>query len=621
MPRKRISFIFLFSLIFIVGTIYTNSIMPYPHAELQPLEDFSNLSQITSKMVSIEIAALPYLFVSLAFCLFFSCSTAFMFYGSIKKGGHYGVFLWFAINIILAFYRINTFKLIPAVNPKNYLMLVSIIFFVSFTIYIVKLFWDTSRFLKQNLSNYPPPDILFLFLPASFLYLYSFLYSLWVTNYLNFITEMIIFSIVVLSYYYKKQLKENKLFCLIKQFVQNKILPIALSEYFFIIFILILAFVPRVITSYGIFIGTEDNLGGPDGNNFHPEVLHVIGNLSRIFSQSVVWPKPGVDIFLIPIYSVFGPNPTIARHFLIAMGVVSCVLTYFIGKKMFNNKVGMLAAYFHAGYNYLISNETWIGTEGIAIILIEIFVLIILTIQENKFNNKKQSLLMYFAGLCLGYTIFTRPEYLFFPFFFIWWLYLYKKDTIYSAFVSFLSGVFSILMPWIVRNYIAYGNFYVFYNPAYQGDISNEFQAIGINVTSFSKSIIAILSNFPQFIHAIIFSETMHSNVLKFLYWNQYHPYNPSDFIFFRFGTLFYFLGHFFLSMFTIVGLVICLKKFSQRGAIIVFFITYKIFITYFTSYRHWYRATIEPYLLLLASLGIITYFMHILVRKNDSIE
>lgn len=611
MSSKRILSIFCFSLFFIIGGIFINSLMPYP------LLETANIGNI-SKIISIETAALPYLFASLIFCLFFSCSIAFMIYGNIKEGIYYGGFLWFAVNIILSFFEISTFKLILAFRPENYFTVISYLFFLSFTLYLVNLFFAALRYLNQKKSCLPvPPDILFLFLPASFLYIYSFIYSLKTANYFNFITEIIILLVVSLFYCFKERLAENKYFYSIKKFTLNKFLPIAINEYSFLIFILILAFIPRWIASYGITIGTEDNLGGPDSNNYHPQTLAVIGNLSNILSP-LLWEKPGINVFLIPIYSFFGPNPTIARYFLIAMGVVSCALTYFIGKKIFSKKVGVLAAYFHAGYNYLIYSETWIGTEGITIFLIEIFVLIILKIQEGKFNNKREYLSMYIAGLSFGYAIFTRPEFLFFPLFFLVWLYFYKKDNMFIAFIIFLLGIFSILTPWIIRNYIAYGSFYIFYLPAFAGGgIPNEFKSIGIDTNNFFKSIINMIIHFPQFIHAIIFSEKMHSNIVKFLYWNQFHPYNPSDFIFFRFGTLYYFLGHFFLSMFTIVGFVVCLKSFSQKGAIIIFLIIYKIVITYFTTYKHWYRATVEPYLLLLAALGIIFYFRKVFVLKE----
>jgi 4-amino-4-deoxy-L-arabinose transferase-like glycosyltransferase len=62
-------------------------------------------------------------------------------------------------------------------------------------------------------------------------------------------------------------------------------------------------------------------------------------------SYENTWFPPGYPLFLALIYSIFDRNFAVVRLIQGFLGVVTCFITYLLGKKTFNEKTGLLAAF------------------------------------------------------------------------------------------------------------------------------------------------------------------------------------------------------------------------------------------------------------------------------------
>src|SRR3989339_364413 len=113
--------------------------------------------------------------------------------------------------------------------------------------------------------------------------------------------------------------------------------------------------------------------------------------------------NPGYPYFLALIYKIFGDKQSIIITLQYLIGSFSCVLVYFLGKKVFNNKIVLI------------------------------------------------------SGILLGITTLLRPNIFLFLFFVLIWLWVFLKISILQKIKNtlfFLMGLIIILLPMIMRNWI-----------------------------------------------------------------------------------------------------------------------------------------------------------------------
>lgn len=144
------------------------------------------------------------------------------------------------------------------------------------------------------------------------------------------------------------------------------------------------------------------------------------------------------------------------------LSAATCVLIFLIGKKVFNQKVGLLAAFILALEPHRAVYSNFVLTEPLFTFFL--VVTIYFFIDFLKFDNKKS---FYVSVVFLGLFILTKPiaQYSWLIFF---WIALVKilvqkvqkieglglKQIVLAGFLLFL-----ILLPWLIRNEIVFNHF------------------------------------------------------------------------------------------------------------------------------------------------------------------
>lgn len=204
-------------------------------------------------------------------------------------------------------------------------------------------------------------------------------------------------------------------------------------ETFYLPIVLIASVVVRFVSA--LYLGNEvvELPGTADQISYHNLALRVLDGFGFTFGENW-WPvtRAGEPTahwsylytsYLIGVYTVFGRNPLVARLIqVLIVGILQPYLTYQIGKRLFGNLAGLLAALWSAGYIYFIYYSAALMTEPVYItaILASIYFAMQLAEEEHKQPWK----IALFLGFSLIITVLFRQLFLMFvPFMFawIWW--------------------------------------------------------------------------------------------------------------------------------------------------------------------------------------------------------
>jgi len=165
---------------------------------------------------------------------------------------------------------------------------------------------------------------------------------------------------------------------------------------------------------------------------------------------------PVYPFFLAAVYFFFGHNYTAARLAQVVIGALTCLVIYFIGKEIYNERIGLLAALAAAVYPQFIVYSGCLLSERVDIFLLSLAMLF------GVKAAKRSSIRLYFAsGALLGAATLCRPVTMFFPFFlFLALVILYKnKRTAIMYSLAFLLATVLVIAPWTIRNYFAFDTF------------------------------------------------------------------------------------------------------------------------------------------------------------------
>jgi len=199
-----------------------------------------------------------------------------------------------------------------------------------------------------------------------------------------------------------------------------------------------------------------------DSKSYHEIALNLLEN--KVFSSSEHTPyhpnifrTPLYPFFLMAVYIAFGIKPYIVILFHIVAGSLTCILTYKIGKIMFNEKAallaGLLVACEYSGiyYGNLLLTET---------IFTSLFVVHMYFIAQYLMTNDDRALL--YSAIMLGLATLCRPISIYFSVFLIGFFLLHFGKNYRQGIVAYSLFILLFLVtisPWMVRNYSLTGNF------------------------------------------------------------------------------------------------------------------------------------------------------------------
>lgn len=242
--------------------------------------------------------------------------------------------------------------------------------------------------------------------------------------------------------------------------------------------IIIISVSLRIIAAF--FLGDKviDLPGTFDQISYHKLALRVLGGFGFTFGEQW-WPLTAASaptahwsylytLYLTAVYALFGPHPLAARLIqALIVGSLQIILVYLIGRRLFDEIVGLISAGLTAVYAYFIYYAATLMTEPFYItsILASLYLAILIVDRAKKTSKsaKEIVLLGFFLGVTLGITVLLRQLFLLVvPLYIVWVWWASRKSAPKKVLTSLtLSGLVILLMilPFTIFNYVRFNRF------------------------------------------------------------------------------------------------------------------------------------------------------------------
>ena len=347
-----------------------------------------------------------------------------------------------------------------------------------------------------------------------------------------------------------------------------------------------------------------------------------------------VFMMPGVSYTLAFFTLVFG-NWGSLTAFRVVQAILqtgSLMLVFFMGRKLFNSRVGIIAMLL----NCFCIAEIWTSNLILTESFFKFFVLLMVffcmyAIEENKVKY------YVLAGIFWGLATLFRPTIAMFPIVILamWIIRKYSiKDMIkYTVIVSAIFCV--ILSPWWVRNYSVFHKFIPLTlatgNPMLQGTFINYDQKSkltdGLNYSQFVYPNNEVGNNQLEMdISKYRLQSLVPKQPLQFLYWYTVgktidqvnYPFYWGQILGVSYvGAGLYYYATFFLAIF---GMVLYFRTSKKNNMVLLPFLTIIYFIVvylpFFTCARYFYPAI--PYMMIFAAGGLVYYLKRFKMIAED---
>jgi 4-amino-4-deoxy-L-arabinose transferase-like glycosyltransferase len=193
----------------------------------------------------------------------------------------------------------------------------------------------------------------------------------------------------------------------------------------------------RIVAGEGFFVGED-----------HFELLgERLTGTDKAYSHR----PPLYPYALATLYALFGIAPMVAGAFQALLSSATAVLYFFIGRRVFDERIGFATSLVAALYPYSIGHDVRIVDTATFEFLLAVVVLSMLRLGERP--GLGNSIL---TGLAVGLGILTRPAFLLFlPLLFAPYLLTYRLGPrrIFRLSIPILLAVAVVLSTWLVRNY------------------------------------------------------------------------------------------------------------------------------------------------------------------------
>lgn len=193
-------------------------------------------------------------------------------------------------------------------------------------------------------------------------------------------------------------------------------------------------------------------------------------------ANATVFIMPGLPYVLAVFMRIFGTLEGVVafRVFQAVLQTLSLLLVFFIGRKVFNSKVGLLAALLNAFY----IAEIWVSNIILTEAIFKFLFLVLIYFCLYAVEKKKLSYYI-LGGIFWGLSAMFRPPVAAFPIvILIMWIknkYKFSEIIKYTLVVSMVFA--AIMSPWWIRNYRVFNKFIPFTmssgNPMLQGTYVN----------------------------------------------------------------------------------------------------------------------------------------------------
>jgi tetratricopeptide (TPR) repeat protein len=402
------------------------------------------------------------------------------------------------------------------------------------------------------------------------------------------------------------------------------------KEKLFLLGVFLLAFVLRLI--YLLQVKSNPHFFSPSMDPLYHDIWaqNIAGG--NWIGGKVFFRAPFYAYFLAIVYKIFGHNYIIPRLIQHLIGSFSCILVYFVAKRLFNRNVARVASLLAATYGMLFYFEDELLLDSFLVFFDLLLILFLLRVKDNP---KLSS--WFISGIILGLSAITRPNILFFiPFVWLWIFVTFLKERkiteVLTFCVIFLVGSALVIFPLTLRNYLvgkdfvliaSQGgiNFYIGNNKNSDGMSAifykedweyQDFQNMAEKESNKSlkpsevsnfyyKKGIRFMLNEPQ--------EALKLQVKKlYVFWNKFEISNNQDIYFFkRYSSLIRILpiGFWLICPLGLVGIVLSLRKWKVTLLPILFVFSYMLTVVmFFVTAR--FRLPAIPFLIIFSAFALV---------------
>jgi 4-amino-4-deoxy-L-arabinose transferase-like glycosyltransferase len=245
------------------------------------------------------------------------------------------------------------------------------------------------------------------------------------------------------------------------QRVSRPFSPYAMTRRTFVACLFLVALLVRLAALFALrnihkFHGMQ---GGADPVEFNAIAMHVASGLCYCVSPAhpTAFRAPGWPLFLAGLYSISFENYPLAYLTLCVIGAVTCVVIYLAAAHVLSEGQARVAGVVTTFYFPHIYFSTLFQSEGLFILLLSTFLLLLL-----KHLKQPGFLKIAGAGLILGYAFLTRPvALLLLPIVGIFLLWHNRRNPLRGLVAATVLGLAcaAVIVPWNLRNHHVFHKF------------------------------------------------------------------------------------------------------------------------------------------------------------------
>jgi len=331
---------------------------------------------------------------------------------------------------------------------------------------------------------------------------------------------------------------------------------------------------------------------------------------------------PVYPIFLGILFKIFGNNLIYIKLAQCVLGALTCIIIYFIAKELFDEKIALIASLLSTFYPVFIKLSDLLFTEGLFVLLLSIAVLFL--VKSMKSGNLQD---FFYSGISFGFAALTRQTGLGLLLFLLPAVFYFRSKKF--TFKRNLKGIFVlaaafllVIIPWLARTYWVSGALlpvsdtggkalYSSYAPEKgkifgvipQDDVVREAEAIesaGERNAYFLRKTIELIQRDPGRLWKL--------EALKVAY-----LWSPFDWEVLKNGLATYNWFYSSFIFFSLYGLFLIFKRGKMEPSFYILILPLLYFqfayLVFQGSPR--YRIPMEPFLIILAGLGIANFYKH----------
>lgn len=172
----------------------------------------------------------------------------------------------------------------------------------------------------------------------------------------------------------------------------------------------------------------------------------------RIFYQDPLYPY-----FLAAVYTLFGDNVIVPKTIQLGVGILSCLLIFFITRRLFGTRAAIVAGIVAAVYPLFYFFEVQLLKSSLVVFLsLALFWLLL------RYRDTASPRAILSAGLCAGLAVASQGHsYFYIPFIVVWLIQISSQGNLAARvraaarpLMLFFAGMAVIILPITLRNYV-----------------------------------------------------------------------------------------------------------------------------------------------------------------------